>query len=309
MNCSLINKSFNYQLSRLPFTSSSLRLGTTLCCCLALSVRRIRSQACCCRVSAPRSYSSSHSGTLMEVVKAVGQQGSAAPDSVAIRADQQSYSYRQIISSAVKISKFLNNSDIKTPCEARKDENPSLSIDGMGKQRHLGGAQIGIVAKPSAEFVAGILGTWFSGGVAVPLALSYPEAELLHVMNDSDISMVLSTNDHRELLQEVASKCAALFSIIPPVPSTSSLKNAHDHSHPGEIDELGILRGSIENSSEDPALIIYTSGTTGKPKGVVHTHRSITAQVQTLTEAWEYTSADQFLHSLPLHHIHHILHI
>jgi len=32
-------------------------------------------------------------------------------------------------------------------------------------------------------------------------------------------------------------------------------------------------------------------------------------QVQTLTEAWEYTSADQFLHSLPLHHIHHILHI
>lgn len=304
MNSSLINKSFNYQLFRPPFTSSSLRLGTNLCRCLALSVRRIRSQACCCRVSAPRSYSSSHSGTFMEVVKAVGRQGSAAPDSVAIRADQQSYSYRQIISSAVKISNFLNNSDIKTPCEARKDENPSLSIDGMGKQRHLGGARIGIVAKPSAEFVAGILGTWFSGGVAVPLALSYPEAELLHVMNDSDISMVLSTNDHRELLQEVASKCAAQFSIIPPVPSTSSLKNAHDHSHPGEIDELGILRGSIENSSEDPALIIYTSGTTGKPKGVVHTHRSITAQVQTLTEAWEYTSADQFLHSLPLHHVH-----
>lgn len=56
MNCSLINKSFNYQLFRPPFTSS-LRLGTTLCCCLALSVRRIRSQACCCCVSAPRSYS------------------------------------------------------------------------------------------------------------------------------------------------------------------------------------------------------------------------------------------------------------
>ena len=74
---------------------------------------------------------------------------------------------------------------VTQPCEARKDKNPSLSIDGMGKQRHLGGARIGIVAKPSAEFVAGILGTWFSGGVAVPLALSYPEAELLHVMNDS----------------------------------------------------------------------------------------------------------------------------
>lgn len=41
------------------------------------------------------------------------------------------------------------------------------------------------MAKPSAEFVAGVLATWFSGGVAVPLALSYPETELLHVMHDS----------------------------------------------------------------------------------------------------------------------------
>ena len=49
-------------------------------------------------------------------------------------------------------------------------------------QGNLGGARIGIVAKPSAEFVAAMLGTWLSGGVAVPLALSYPEAELLYVM-------------------------------------------------------------------------------------------------------------------------------
>lgn len=60
-----------------------------------------------------------------------------------------------------------------------------LQVNGIKENGHLGGARIGIVAKPSAEFVAGILGTWFSGGVAVPLALSYPEAELLHVMNDS----------------------------------------------------------------------------------------------------------------------------
>lgn len=55
----------------------------------------------------------------------------------------------------------------------------------MKIQGNLSGARIGIVAKPSAEFVAGILGIWLSGGVAVPLATSYPEVELLYVINNS----------------------------------------------------------------------------------------------------------------------------
>lgn len=69
--------------------------------------------------------------------------------------------------------------------KASSHESPSATTDGARGLGNLRGARIGIVAKPSAEFVAGILGTWLSGGVAVPLALSYPEAELLHVMNDS----------------------------------------------------------------------------------------------------------------------------
>lgn len=59
-----------------------------------------------------------------------------------------------------------------------KNEKSAVPAGGCG-------ARIGIVAKPCAEFVAAVLGTWFSGHVAVPLALSYPESELLHVMHDS----------------------------------------------------------------------------------------------------------------------------
>ncbi|KAJ4824003.1 hypothetical protein Tsubulata_033100 [Turnera subulata] len=249
-----LKKNFNYLppfyynikgppcLCRRPYLFSSSKPPS------ALSLRS-------CRFS-----SSSHPTSFMEVVKSVYTQGSTAGDSIAIRADQKSYSYKQLISSAWEISSLLRSSGLKT-------------VDDVKGHGHLGGARVGIVAKPSAEFVAGVLATWFSGGVAVPLALSYPETELLHVMKDSEVSMVLSTEDYRETLQNVANKCDSQFSLIPPVPSGSSQTIAVDHSQVGELD---IDKG------ENPALIVYTSGTTGKPKGVVHTHRSVTAQVEFL---------------------------
>ncbi|KAK8595004.1 hypothetical protein V6N13_015913 [Hibiscus sabdariffa] len=201
--------------------------------------------------SPPQSSLGSELGTIMEVFKAAWRPSVA--ERIAIRADQKSYTYTQLLSSACNISRLLSGTD---------NEINNKGASGHG---NLGGARIGIVAKPSAEFVAGVLGTWLGGGVAVPLALSHPEAELLHVMNDSDISFVLSTEDYSESMQSVATRCAAQFSLIPPVSNTFSSSNTTDESQIGEIDE-------------NPALIIYTSGTTGKPKGVVHTHKSISAQ-------------------------------
>lgn len=50
----------------------------------------------------------------MEVVKAVGSQGDTSGERVAIRADQKSYSYFQLISSAWSISHLLCTSYEKT---------------------------------------------------------------------------------------------------------------------------------------------------------------------------------------------------
>ena len=41
------------------------------------------------------------------------------------------------------------------------------------------------MAKPSAEFVASVWAVWLNGAVAIPLALSYPETELVHILTDA----------------------------------------------------------------------------------------------------------------------------
>ncbi|XP_019194139.1 PREDICTED: malonate--CoA ligase-like isoform X3 [Ipomoea nil] len=231
-----------------------------------------------------RLYSSAQKSSIyMDLVKEVASKGPDSFGSIAIKADQKCFSYLQLISCAKGICSLLSNLDLKTE-------------DNIRRNNDLGGARVGIVAKPCPEFVAAILGIWLNGGVAVPLALSYPEAEILHVMNDSDISMILSTEDHQELMENVAAKTGAQLSLLPTIPSVHPLPS--DDGNSLQIEFSHNVKG------EDPALILYTSGTTGRPKGVVHTHKSILAQVQMLRDAWEYSSEDHFLHCLPLHHVH-----
>jgi hypothetical protein len=59
------------------------------------------------------SYTASQPATFMEVFKAVSKQELAAHGSVAIRADQKSYTYKQLISSVHKISNLLCGNDVK----------------------------------------------------------------------------------------------------------------------------------------------------------------------------------------------------
>ncbi|XP_024519884.1 malonate--CoA ligase [Selaginella moellendorffii] len=220
----------------------------------------------------------------MEVIRAAVKLGSGAHKIAAVTSGNRTHSYAQLLRSAWELSTKL------------RDDRDGLEH----KNKALQGARVGIVAAPSAEFVVGIWGTWLSGGVAVPLALSHPESELHHVFTDANITLVISTDDHKSLVEGVSQKAAARLFILPSIPS---LEEGADGSE-GYDQILDEVLSLSHVKDEELGLIIYTSGTTGRPKGAVHSQGALAAQVAMLSSAWQYKPSDRFLHCLPLHHVH-----
>src|SRR6478735_9202045 len=68
-------------------------------------------------------------------------------------------------------------------------------VEGAGD---LADARVAFLVPPSFAFVAVQRGIWRAGGVAVPLAVSHPPAELDHVVRDSGASIVVGSGRQAE---------------------------------------------------------------------------------------------------------------
>jgi len=156
----------------------------------------------------------------------------------------------------------------------------------------LAGGRVAILVPSGRDYVAAQWGAWLAGGVAVPLCLTHPPAEMAYVLADSDATDIVAHPECEPLARNLAKERGLR------VISTLSARA------PG-----GTVQPLPRVAAERPAMIIYTSGTTGKPKGVVSTHRNIVAQITALIEAWEWRKTDRILHVLPLHHLHGVMNV
>jgi malonyl-CoA/methylmalonyl-CoA synthetase len=153
------------------------------------------------------------------------------------------------------------------------------------------GNRVGLFLPRRKESVALLLGTFDAGGIAVPLSLRGTPREILHGLTDASISHLVLQAEQRLLLTHDAVAMGSEIK-VPALLDPSSLIYGSSRTQRPDVDV------------EDPALILYTSGTTSLPKGAVHTHSSLMAQVDVLHQAWGWHADDRLLHVLPLHHIH-----
>jgi malonyl-CoA/methylmalonyl-CoA synthetase len=150
--------------------------------------------------------------------------------------------------------------------------------------------RVAFLVPPGLAHVAVQWGVWRAGGIAVPLALSHPRAELEYVVRDSEPEWLVGHPELEDRLRPIGSELGLRYL-------------GTDEISPRDAVELPEL------TPERAAMIVYTSGTTGRPKGALTTHANIVAQVTSLVEAWGWRPDDHILCVLPLHHVHGIVNV
>jgi fatty-acyl-CoA synthase len=210
-------------------------------------------------------------------------------------------SYAQTMKEVIALAGYLQND-----CKVKHGDRVLLSIQN------------------SMQFIIAFYAILRANAVVVPVNPMNITEELKHYITDANISTVITSH---ELVQQILPlvgedqpvkhlviACYSDYLNRPTdlaIPEVFALKAKPlekamlDHGVINWADAIALDRpaGPITAAAADLAVMPYTSGTTGKPKGCMHTHRSVMFNVVASAQ-WSSTCSDhRTLASLPFFHV------
>lgn len=127
------------------------------------------------------------------------------------------------------------------------------------------------------------------GAVVVPILTDFAEAQITNIVTHSGAALVVASE---KLSPKALTACGENGIPLVTMESLEAL-----------LDEEGLQAEPVPPlNPEDLAAILYTSGTTGLSKGVMLTHKNLTANIHSCGGVISIHRDDRFLSLLPLAH-------
>ena len=171
------------------------------------------------------------------------------------------------------------------------------------------GDRVAILGENSPNWGISYFAIVRTGAIAVPMLPDFPEADIRHILLDSEAKVLFTTqkqiekvgyldrlklkhiitldnfetDEHSLKIEPISDIIDKAIDFIKKIPETIGLK-------------------SKEVSEHDIASIIYTSGTSGHSKAVMLTHKNLVSNALATSFLMELSSEDVFFSILPLSH-------
>ena len=159
------------------------------------------------------------------------EQAEGTPDAVAVVCEGEQLTYKEFNARANRLAHHLRD---------------------LGVEQEM---LVGICMERSLDLLVGLLGILKAGGAYLPLDPAYPKERLNFMIEDSRISLLLTTEKYKADLPEFKVRMVSLDEVI-----KSEGRNENPHN---AVSPLNL------------AYVIYTSGSTGQPKGVCIQHQAV----------------------------------
>ncbi|MEH2114380.1 amino acid adenylation domain-containing protein [Nostoc sp.] len=181
------------------------------------------------------------------------EQVERTPDAVAVVFDNQQLTYHELNTRANQLAHYLRSLGV--------------SADVL----------VGICVGRSLEMVVGLLGILKAGGAYVPLDPEYPQERLRFILEDAQVSVLLTQQHLFEKLPECQAQLISL------------------DTNWQFISQLSQENPITDVQAINLAYVIYTSGSTGKPKGVQISHKSVSNFLSAMQQRPGITEQDTLL--------------